>query len=312
MAETINWAAFTQQAVHGNPPTVGGFHLEWQKVPEAARFVWNHPFATRLRENIIPDLIVGGVTGAAVRVALAGTGGWIAGAVGGAVVSSAVESFRQIRNHQQIDVAKIGFAAVRGAVGGVVGFEVTDLILSQIDLTSFLPKIEIGNPSAGTPESSVQALVQGTPYQFEQPDRLGLTIPSTDISASSAKGAAEWGWFKAHVNEKFGTGLISIDVGENTQVIDLADPTKFDPFNGYHKRLYEMLMEDQLFTVSHDEEINTWIQGLVSLNQDTVIRVSGNDFLIPHRNMAGELLTIQMPTKEWFIQEITKIRAKYV
>lgn len=300
MAERINWQSFTGQAVHGNPPAVGG--IEWHRIPEIARTVWNHPFATRIRENAIPDLIVGGVTGGAARVVLAGSGGWMAGAIGGAAAGIAVEAFREVRTHQQIDGRQIGIAALRGAIGGVIGFGVADFILSRFDVSSLLTAIQERLPGA------VEKL-PSTPYRFQDPDKLAQTITGTNTPASSANGAAEWEWFKAHVREGFKTDIVGVEVGGIVQNVDIADSNKLDPFNGYHRRIYEMLMEDQTFAVTHNHEVAAWVQGLRNLNGDT-LRQFGNDFLIPHRSPTGDLLTIQMPTREWFIQEITKIRSR--
>lgn len=131
-----------------------------EKVARMARSVVS-PVISRLRDREVlkqtfieigSGALIGGVVRAGTRTALSATGGLAVAVIGGALAGAGIEYFKQVRNNFQeqdtgtfqeklvaslkpADYRKIGLSALKGGIGGAIGFEVLDFLSDKISLT---------------------------------------------------------------------------------------------------------------------------------------------------------------------------------
>lgn len=147
---------------------------------------------------------------------------------------------------------------------------------------------------------------------FNSPDQLGTVIPELgNIHGHYANGAASWEAFTkyvGHFQEVMAPGAdrISISVyndqlGETfTQELDLTKlkPEELDPFDGYHRRAYEMFLENPDLKFAHDKYVEEWVGLFKEFNGESSLIPRGNDWLIPHNR------SYLLPTPEQVIKRL--------
>ncbi len=214
MTEGIHWREhrrYTEEDATVPPGTERTRYRE--TVRSTSRAIWDHPLAMRLRlnpEDIVIGALVGGVGRAAFRAGLTGLGvanPFIAIAAG-AGAGALVEVAREMRRHEHLSRNRIIASAIKGGLGGFIGFEAVELgaamaeglshtglggaIGTTLDrFDSWLHHTPIGwlkdriagepkpiPPVAQIPQPGQPAEVLTTPVKFGTPDRLIAPIPT--------------------------------------------------------------------------------------------------------------------------------------
>lgn len=251
--------------------------------------VWKDTFT-----EVASSALIGGAIKVGTGALLAGTGGFVVAAIGGALAGAGIEYFRQVRENiknngfsidalKPLDLKRMSIASLKGALGGAVGFGMADLIFDHISLTGLIAELPFSKSEV--PEvliagwnnlSEVRNQISVGPWTnriFENPDPF---YSRPDLSGLS----------NSYPEVSSLTGLAAAEVAKDLLETDLAylGIDNFDPFNGmtadgvHHAEIFKTYIENnpkyQIMLEAYKAEIWT--------NNHPDFFVAGNNDLIYH------------------------------
>lgn len=173
---------------------------------------------------------------------------------------------------------------------------------------------QFGDPQPTLPPNTPETLENTAPPAYIKQDGV-YTTP-----ASSLRGMAEAEWAKANLVKKFGESHVFAVpdqwtgemVDKRINFVEINPETgvkeyKFDPFDGYYKHAYDLLLDDPTYAASHPQVVDLYMKEFVNVNPDKGLFSTGAEVFVPHYNSAGEKIVWNKLNLDWYSQRIAEM-----